>query len=68
MTGPALQRKVSEGLRDAARKLVMLEIPNDEKERFRRRLIAVTNAAKRDLRLAAKRVAALLEDLEKASR
>lgn len=67
MTDPALQRKVSEGLRDATRKLAALDIAEEEKEHLQRKLIAVTNSAKHDLRVAAERVAALLEDLDRAT-
>lgn len=67
MTDPALQRKVSEALRDAARKLEGLNLPDIDKERLRRRLIAVTNMAKHDVRMAAEHVAALLEDVKKAA-
>ncbi len=67
MTDPALQRKVSEGLRDATRKLATLDIPAEEKEPLQRKLIAVTNSAKHDLRVAFERVASLLEDLDRAA-
>ncbi len=55
---------LSSRLRDAHRRIASLEVPNDEKARITRRLIAITDASKRDLGRASARLDGLLSDLE----
>jgi hypothetical protein len=63
VTDDPLQQQVSEGLREAARRLSSAEIPLLDKEKLHRRFIAVSNSAKHDLATAAVRLEALLADL-----
>ncbi|MEX2289657.1 MAG: hypothetical protein WD794_04945 [Mycobacteriales bacterium] len=51
-------------LRDAHRRVSSLELPEDEKSCVARRLIALTDASKRDLAAASRRLDLLLADLD----
>ena len=51
-------------LRDAHRRVAALNVPPDEKARISRRLIALTDASKRDLVRASARLDLLLADLD----
>ena len=51
-------------LRDAHRRVAALDAPDDQKARVARRLIALTDASKRDLVRASARLDALLADLD----
>ncbi|HVF20568.1 MAG TPA: hypothetical protein VNA14_10025 [Mycobacteriales bacterium] len=54
---------LSRRLRDAHRGVASLDAPDDVKAAVVRRLIAVTDASKHDLRRASERLDALLDDL-----
>lgn len=51
-------------LRDAHRRVAALDVPPDEKARVAARLIALTDASKRDLTRASQRLDLLLADLD----
>ena len=51
-------------LRDAHRRIVSLELPECEKSRVARRLIALSDVAKTDLKRASARLDRLLADLD----
>jgi hypothetical protein len=51
-------------LRDAHRRVAALDVPEDEKVRVARRLIALTDASKHDLARASTRLDRLLADLD----
>ncbi len=52
-------------LRDAHRRVASLDLPGDEKVRLATRLIAMTDASKRDLVRASQRLDLLLADLDR---
>ena len=58
-----LVARVAERLADAHRLVRSLDLPNDEKARATRRLLAISDASKHDLERAAKRLDAFLIDL-----
>jgi len=51
-------------LRDAHRRVGSLDVPDDEKARVARRLLAISDASKHDLRRASFRLDTLLADLD----
>jgi hypothetical protein len=51
-------------LRDAHRRVAALDLPDDQKARVARRLIALTDASKRDVGRASARLDRLLADLD----
>jgi hypothetical protein len=51
-------------LRDAHRRVAALRLPDDQKARVARRLIALTDASKRDVGRASARLDRLLTDLD----
>jgi hypothetical protein len=53
-------------LRDAHRRIAALNVPEDEKVRTARRLIALSDTAKSDLGSASRRLERLLADLDEA--
>ena len=59
-----LEVQVAVRLRDAHRRVAGLDVPEDQKARVARRLIALTDASKRDLARASTRLDALLADLD----
>lgn len=59
-----LAAELAARLRDAHRRVATLEATEDEKARVARRLIALTDASKRDLRRASQRLDLLLADLD----
>lgn len=59
-----LEVQLASRLRDAHRRVAALDAPEDQKARVARRLIAVTDASKRDLGRASARLDALLADLD----
>ncbi|MQA84231.1 MAG: hypothetical protein GEV03_06310 [Streptosporangiales bacterium] len=61
---PDLAAQVSQRLREAHRQVAALPVADEMRARAMRRLLAVTNAAKRDLPTAARRLDALLADLD----
>ena len=63
LTDEELFADLSERLKHAHRMVAALDAPEDEKGRVVQRLIAVTNAAKHDLRRASARLDLLLDDL-----
>ena len=56
--------RVAEQLAEAHRRVRSLDVPNDEKARATRRLLAISDASKHDLERAAKRLEAFLRDLD----
>ena len=60
----ALEAQLATRLRDAHRRVATLDVPEDQKARVARRLIALTDASKRDLVRASARLDALLADLD----
>jgi hypothetical protein len=54
---------LSSRLADAHRRVRELDVDNDEKARATRRLLSITEASKRDLQRASKRLDAFLADL-----
>ena len=60
---PPLFADLSGRLRDAHKMLATLDVDDDARAVFGRRLIAVTEASKRDLRRASERLDQLLNDL-----
>jgi hypothetical protein len=59
---PALE--LADRLLAAHRRVRSLEVPNDEKARATRRLLAITDASKHDVRRAAQRLETFLRDLD----
>ena len=59
-----LAEELATRLRDAHRRVAGLDAPADEKARVARRLIALTDASKRDLARASQRLDLLLADLD----
>ena len=59
-----LEAQLATRLRDAHRRVATLDVPDDQKARVARRLIALTDASKRDLVRASARLDALLADLD----
>ena len=59
-----LEAQLATRLRDAHRRVATLDAPDDQKARVARRLIALTDASKRDLVRASARLDALLADLD----
>ena len=59
-----LEAQLATRLRDAHRRVSGLDVPDDQKARVARRLIALTDASKRDLVRASARLDALLADLD----
>jgi hypothetical protein len=59
---------LSERLRLTHRRVAALEGPDDEKARITRRLLAISDAAKHDLRRASERLDVLLADLDAGRR
>jgi len=59
-----LQAELAVRLRDAHRRVATLDVPEDEKARVARRLIALTDASKHDLARASARLDRLLADLD----
>ena len=59
-----LEAQLATRLRDAHRRVAGLDVPEDQKARVARRLIALTDASKRDLVRASARLDALLADLD----
>jgi len=64
MSDEDLAESLAVRLRDAHRRVASLDAPDDEKERVGARLIALTDASKRDLRRASRRLDLLLADLD----
>lgn len=64
MSDDDLHVELAERLRDAHRRVAQLDLPPDEKARVARRLIALTDASKRDVRRASARLDLLLADLD----
>ena len=60
----ALEAQLATRLRDAHRRVASLDAPDDQKARVARRLIALTDASKRDLVRASARLDRLLADLD----
>ena len=59
-----LEAQLATRLRDAHRRVATLDVPEDQKARVARRLIALTDASKRDIVRASARLDALLADLD----
>jgi hypothetical protein len=59
-----LEAQLATRLRDAHRRVASLAAPEDQKARVARRLIALTDASKRDLVRASARLDQLLADLD----
>ena len=59
-----LEAQLAARLRDAHRRVAVLEASDDQKARVARRLIALTDASKRDLVRASARLDRLLADLD----
>ncbi len=59
-----LEAQLASRLRDAHRRVASLDVPDDQKARVARRLIALTDASKRDLARASTRLDLLLADLD----
>ena len=59
-----LEVQLATRLRDAHRRVAGLDAPDDQKARVARRLIALTDASKRDLARASARLDLLLADLD----
>ena len=64
MDDDELLAALSGRLRDAHRRVVTLQLSDDEKARAIRRLLAISDATKHDLRRAARRLDAFLDDLD----
>ena len=60
----ALFLVLADRLRDAHRRVASLDLPDDEKASVTRRLLALSDAAKHDLRRASARLDALVADLD----
>ena len=59
-----LEAQLATRLRDAHRRVATLDVPEDQKARVARRLIALTDASKRDVVRASARLDALVADLD----
>jgi hypothetical protein len=59
-----LEAQLATRLRDAHRRVAALDVPDDQKARVARRLIALTDASKRDVARASARLDRLLADLD----
>jgi len=59
-----LEAQLAGRLRDAHRRVASFDAPDDQKARVARRLIALTDASKRDLVRASARLDLLLADLD----
>ncbi len=59
-----LEAQLATRLRDAHRRVAALDVPDDQKARVARRLIALTDASKRDVGRASARLDRLLADLD----
>ena len=59
-----LHVELARRLREAHRRVGSLDLPDDEKARVARRLIALTDASKRDVARASARLDLLLADLD----
>ncbi len=59
-----LEAQLATRLRDAHRRVAALDAPDDQKARVARRLIALTDASKRDLGRASARLDRLVADLD----
>ena len=59
-----LARDLARRLRDAHRRVAALDLPDEDKARVARRLIALTDASKHDLARASARLDRLLADLD----
>ena len=59
-----LHVELARRLREAHRRVGSLDLPDDEKARVARRLIALTDASKRDIACASARLDLLLADLD----
>jgi len=59
-----LYGELAERLRDAHRRVARMDAPEDQKARLTRRLIALTDASKRDTGRASARLDALVADLD----
>ena len=59
-----LEAQLATRLRDAHRRVAALDVPDDQKARVARRLIALTDASKRDLVRASARLDQLVVDLD----
>ena len=66
MTEPSedLFDSLSQRLRDAHRRVARLDVPQEDKARATRRLLAISDASKHDLGRASTRLDALLADLD----
>ena len=64
MSQDDLPSELAVRLRDAHRRVAGLDAPDDEKARVARRLIALTDASKRDVARASARLDRLLADLD----
>ena len=64
MSSDELAAELAVRLRDAHRRVARLDLPDDEKARVARRLIALTDASKLDLERASARLDRLLADLD----
>ncbi len=64
MTEQELAASLAARLRDAHRRVASLAVPDDEKARVTGRLLALTDASKRDLARASARLDRLLADLD----
>jgi hypothetical protein len=56
--------QLADRLRDAHRRVRSLKVPDDEKARATRRLLAISDASKHDVQRAAKRLEQFLSDLD----
>ena len=64
MTGDDLHVSLAARLREAHRRVRTLDAPDEQKARVTRRLIALTDASKRDVGRASARLDLLLADLD----
>ena len=64
MDDDELFAQLSVRLRDAHRRVAALELPDDEKARVIRRLLAISDATKHDLGRASRRLDTFLADLD----
>ena len=63
-----LHQELARRLRDAHRRVASLDVDEDEKRRVATRLIALTDASKRDVARASARLDLLLADLDAGRR
>ena len=59
-----LAAELATRLREAHRRVARLDVPEDEKARAARRLLALTDASKHDLQRASARLDRFLDDLD----